>query len=102
MRMTAEILKQGAELLKRDEIEERHKILQWLWKGDVWQRQDVLAKKRVHDTGNWFLKSDEFKNWATGKSSLSIICRGMGTHSLFTADMFCSWGWEVIYEVIAS
>jgi hypothetical protein len=67
----------GVELLAHGKSEERQRILEWLWPGDFWQRHEELAKDRVHDTGNWFLESDEYKNWATGNGPPSLICPGI-------------------------
>jgi hypothetical protein len=69
----------GGTLLAEHKSEKRQNILDWLWKGDHWERHEDLVKTRVQDTGKWFLKSPEFKNWVTGDESLSLICHGIRT-----------------------
>lgn len=76
-RMTAEALKQGKELLIRDEFREKSEILDWIWKGDAWQRQDEISKERVGNTGTRFLQSEKFESWASGKGSVSLLCTGI-------------------------
>ena len=71
----------GAKLLANHKTEKRQKVLDWLWKGDYWQRHEELVKTRVQDTGKWFLESAEFKNSVASDVSLSLICHGIRIHT---------------------
>ena len=71
----------GAMLLVDHKTEKRQKVLDWLWKGDYWQRHEEIVKTRVQNTGRWFLGSPEFKNWTTSDGPLSLMCRGIRIHN---------------------
>jgi cell wall assembly regulator SMI1 len=62
----------------KDRTLERQRILDWICpsKVDYADRQNALRKERQTGIGEWFLDSDEFKNWMCGDRA-TILCSGM-------------------------
>jgi hypothetical protein len=60
-----------------DRKEIRQDILNWVWKGDWWQRHKYFHENRAPDTGGWFLQSDPFKSWSSGAGPRVLICPGI-------------------------
>ncbi|KAL8837688.1 MAG: hypothetical protein Q9170_002420 [Blastenia crenularia] len=58
-----------------DPEEKRQKIISWLSPLNFQQKQQTVLSDRHAGTGQWFLKSEEFKRWLEGKSKY-LWCHG--------------------------
>ena len=55
------------------------KIIPWLYPGNVAEKHQMLRGQRVDSSGNWFVNSVEFQNWAHGRGPNLLICPGIRT-----------------------
>jgi hypothetical protein len=62
----------------KDQTLERQQILDWICpsKVDYADQQNALRKRRQIGIGEWFLDSNEFKNWNRGDRA-TLLCSGM-------------------------
>jgi hypothetical protein len=65
----------GEELLQQDKSERRRKVLNWLWLGYSWQTNDQLRKRRIPNSGKWFLNAAA--DWINGKETHPLIGYGI-------------------------
>lgn len=63
--------------LNHAEMQQRTSLLNWLWKGDHWERHQYYREKRVQGTGAWLLNSDWYKKWCYDEAVPILICLGM-------------------------
>ena len=58
-------------------LDERQAITSWLTSLNFQASQNEFIQKRGEGTGQWFLKSQEFKDWRDGTSEM-LWCPGDG------------------------
>jgi hypothetical protein len=52
-------------------------IPEWLSPGPMGGKYEEVRKKRIPNTGKWFLELDEYNKWAGAADELSfLICHG--------------------------
>ena len=73
--------------------EKRLSILRWVYSEDFEQRHKQISKARVDGSGEWVLRSMEYRNWVRGPSGGVLFCHGMRRPLNFTAND--SWRWQV-------
>jgi hypothetical protein len=61
---------------KRELFEQRRNILNWLTKHDHYQQQSYIFSNRLNNTGGWFLRSDQYRNWINAAGQ-TLMCRGV-------------------------
>ena len=59
------------------QLEKRKKILEWLSVGPFDLRHEELRQVRAENSGRWFLESEEFTKWATGRGPSCLLCTGI-------------------------
>jgi len=75
------------EILGDMRLQRRQRILEWLVDGDFSTRHNELHDTRAENSGQWFVKSKEFRNWVDGTGPNCLICLGIRlTHFLIKAD----------------
>jgi hypothetical protein len=57
--------------------EKRLTILKWIYSDDFEQRHKQISMARVDGSGEWFLRSTEYRNWVRGPSGSVLFCHGM-------------------------
>jgi len=57
--------------------EKRLSILKWIYCEDFEQRHKQISMARVDGSGEWFLRSTEYRNWARGPNGSVLFCHGM-------------------------
>jgi len=72
--------------------EKKRKILEWL-SGDYNARHEELTRITVENSGLWFLKSSEFKDWMEGRSPSCLICSGIRS-SVFSISLTLIISWR--------
>ena len=64
-------------LANADKLNRRGKILDWLSPDGFDSRHDEFRKERAENSGQWFLNSDAFKNWASWSGPSRLVCTGI-------------------------
>lgn len=54
------------------------KILEWLSPGNLSKTHEVMIRERANNSGLWFLGSQKFQRWASGKGYEFLFCPGRG------------------------
>lgn len=62
----------------------REQILEWLSPGPFFKTHEELQRKRVANTGQWFINDTQFDAWMSGRASRMLVCQGIGT--MFTIN----------------
>ncbi|KAI5816223.1 hypothetical protein BZA77DRAFT_293625 [Pyronema omphalodes] len=58
--------------------EEMQSLLKWISPLNPQTKHTYLRSKRVQNTGNWFLETEEFQNWRDGSDRIKILgCYGI-------------------------
>lgn len=65
-----------AQLNQRQDDQDHQAILDWLTRIDYGAQQSDFIAKRQEGTGQWFLDSDEFREWLTTENQ-TLFCPGM-------------------------
>jgi hypothetical protein len=61
---------------KRESFKQRRDILNWLTKHDHLQHQSYIFSNRLENTGEWFLRSDQYRTWIHAPNQ-TLMCRGV-------------------------
>jgi len=72
----------GAEVLHWTTDSQKASVLTWLCSDDVNKVHNLKRGERTPETGDWFLKSDDFTDWLYGNTNL-LICKGLGIVTSF-------------------
>lgn len=86
----------GEELLQQDKSERRRKVLNWLWLGYSWQTNDQLRKRRIPNSGKWFLNAAA--GWINGKETSPLIGYGIRIY-IFVGSADFSRCREIVHHV---
>ena len=68
-------------ILQNRKIERRNAALKWIWEGkfESEEKHRLLTEKYIPGCGQWFLESEDFKDWVRfGEDSSMLICSGFG------------------------
>ena len=64
-------------LVQRSQNETEAKILEWLSVSQHEKRHRDVCKQRLGNTGEWLLRSKEFRNWYNAQSENILWCHGI-------------------------
>jgi hypothetical protein len=64
------------ELVRRQDMEERRNILDWLSPLNFWNSQQDTYSQAEPGTGLWLFKSREFQSWIRGGNVRTLWCPG--------------------------
>ena len=64
-------------LVQRSRSETETKILEWLSASQHEKKHRDVCKQRIGNTGEWFLRSEEFCNWRSAQSENVLWCHGI-------------------------
>lgn len=53
------------------------KLLSWISPVEPQKRHQDVRSKRLQSTGNWFLETENFRNWRDDKGSDILGCYGI-------------------------
>jgi len=84
-----EVAKGVRDLQSRAVTRERRELVAWLSPLNFWSKQSDVLSGRLEQTGEWFLESDEFKDWFKGTQK-TLWCRGIRM-TLTPTSLFCSY-----------
>lgn len=57
--------------------ERRREILKWIYSGDFEERHKYVAAERAQGSGEWFLRSENYRQWTGSRTSEVLCCLGM-------------------------
>ncbi|KEY73474.1 hypothetical protein S7711_07498 [Stachybotrys chartarum IBT 7711] len=74
-------------LTEQSNVEKRHEILQWIGTVEHGSRHSEIFDEHENGTGEWFLRSEEFRKWTETKGAV-LFCPGLpGAGKTFMASI---------------
>ena len=83
-------------------VEKRQRILEWVYPREHDTRHYAISKQRMNGSGEWVLRTDQFRIWEERSSSGSLFLHGFGTSPVYLTNEICSRRRKISHHVFGS